>query len=139
MLVKRNPVLPNIFDNLLNELAIDTSKETKYNYPAVNIIDLENEFSLSLAAPGMNKKDFTIDLTDELLTISVEKTIENEESENKFTLKEYGYNSFKRSFTLPKDMVDNDKIKATYKNGELIVKLPKKELIELKPKQIEVK
>jgi len=139
MLVKRNPVLPNIFDNLLSELAINNSNEPKFNYPAVNIIDLENEFNLSIAAPGMNKKDFIIDLTDELLTISANKTTENDDNKDKYTLKEYGYNTFKRSFNLPKDMVDNDKIKATYKNGELIIKLPKKEMIELKPKQIEVK
>ena len=139
MLVKRNPIFSNIFDDLLRDLSIDSTSDKKYALPAVNIKEGENEFILTLAAPGRNKKDFIIDIVDDVLTISTEVTVENKESNEKFTLKEYNYHAFKRSFNLPKDMIDSDKIKASYKNGELILRIPKKEIVELKPKLIEVK
>lgn len=140
MLVKRNPVFPSIFDELLRDLAITTTgNEPKFTVPAVNIVENDTEFLVSLAAPGMSKKDFNIDLTDDVLTISSEKTEEHEENKDHFTRKEYNYSSFKRSFTLPSDLVDSEKISATYKNGELIIKVPKKEMVIKKPKMIEVK
>jgi HSP20 family protein len=139
MLVKRNPVFSNIFDDLLRDLSIESTNDKKYALPAVNIKESENEFTLTLAAPGRNKKDFIIDVIEDVLSISTEKTVENEENNNKFTLKEYNYHAFKRSFNLPKDRIDSDKIKASYKNGELILRVPKKEIVELKPKLIEVK
>lgn len=139
MLVKRNPMFTNIFDELLRDLAITTSNEPKFTVPAVNIVENDTDFVLSLAAPGMSKKDFNIDLKDDILTISSEKEIENEEKNENFTRKEYNFSSFKRSFTLPSDLVDSDKISATYKNGELLVKIPKKEMVIKKPKLIEVK
>ncbi len=139
MLVKRNPIFSNIFDDLLRDLSIDSTHDKKFAMPAVNIKESDNEFTLTLAAPGRNKKDFIIDVVDDVLTISTEETIENEEKNDKFTLMEYSYHAFKRSFNLPKDMIDSDHIKASYKNGELMLKVPKKEIIELKPKLIEVK
>ena len=139
MLVKRNPVFSNIFDDLLRDLSIDSTQDKKIALPAVNIKESENEFLLTLAAPGRNKKDFIIDVIDDVLTISTEDTVENEENNDKFTLKEYNYHAFKRSFNLPKDMINSDNIKASYKNGELILRIPKKEIIEMKPKLIEVK
>ncbi len=139
MLVKRNPVFPSIFDELLRDLAINTNNEPKFTVPAVNIVENETEFLVSLAAPGMSKKDFNIDLTDDVLTISSGKQEENEEKNDNFTRREYSYNAFKRSFTLPSDLIDSEKISASYKNGELLIKVPKKEMVVKKPKLIEVK
>jgi HSP20 family protein len=88
----------------------------------------------------MEKEDFQIDLDNNILTISSEKKIENEETNDKYTRREYSYQSFKRSFTLPKNVVDSDKIAATYKNGELVIAIPKKEEAKPKPARlIEVK
>ena len=87
-----------------------------------------------MAAPGMKKEDFKIELENNLLTISSEKTIEPEQDEgNRYSKKEYSYESFQRSFTLPKEVVDADKIQARYENGLLHLVIPKKEEAKQKP------
>ncbi len=139
MLVKRNPVLPNIFNDLLSEFSIHTNEHQEKSFPAANIKETEKEFQLKLAVPGVEKKDFNIDITDHILTISAERKEENIDNTDNYSLREYNYQSFKRVFNLPKDIVEEDKIKASYKNGELIVKVPKKEILEVKSKLIEVK
>ena len=139
MLVKRNPVLPNIFDELLRDLSIGTNEMQNFNRPAVNIVENEKNFTLFLAAPGLAKKDFHINIEENVLTISAEKKVEKEENQENFTLKEYSFDSFKRNFNLPKDSIAVDKVGAIYKNGELIVTLPKMEIVKEKAKLIEVK
>jgi HSP20 family protein len=94
--------------------------------PAVNITENKDDYNVSLAAPGMKKEDFNIDVEGNMLTISCEKEEKKEEKETKFTRKEYSYSSFERSFTLP-DEVNKDKIEARYEDGVLKLVLPKKE------------
>lgn len=94
--------------------------------PAVNITDNKDDYTVSLAAPGMKKNDFNVNVEGNMLTISCEKEEKNEEKEAKFTRKEYSYSSFSRSFTLP-DEVLKDKIEARYDDGVLKLMLPKKE------------
>lgn len=143
MLVKRTtgiPVLPNVFDEFLSGWPVSNYSETNTSIPAVNIKETDDEFIVEVAAPGMDKKDFNINFDHDVLTISSEKTIEDEDTSDKYTRKEYSYQSFKRSFRLPENVADSQKIVATYKNGELIISIPKRE--ELKPKParlIEVK
>ncbi|MEN8124058.1 MAG: Hsp20/alpha crystallin family protein [Bacteroidota bacterium] len=139
MLVKRNPELSNIFDELLKDLSISTNENSKMSTPAVNIKETEKEFVVSLAVPGMNKKDFNINIDNELLTISSETKEETKDNNDNYTRKEYSFNSFKRSFNIPKDAIESEKISAKYKNGELIINIPKKEIIENKPKMIDIK
>ena len=92
------------------------------NIPAVNITDQKDDYLVSLAAPGLKKEDFNIDVDGNMLTISCEK-------EAKYTRKEYSYSSFERSFTMP-DGVNKDKIEARYENGLLKLSLPKKEEVK---------
>lgn len=99
--------------------------------PSVNIKESNENFEVEVAAPGFGKDDFKIELNHDLLTISSEKKAESEKDEKQFTRREFNYQSFKRSFTLP-DIVDSDKIEAMYENGILKVMLPKRE--EAKPK-----
>ncbi|QCX38478.1 Hsp20/alpha crystallin family protein [Aureibaculum algae] len=142
MLVKSNgvPVIPTVFDNLFRDWSSTNFSETNTSLPAVNIKEDEDGFTVNLAAPGMDKKDFNIDLNNDVLTISSEKNEENEEKKDNYTRREYSYQSFKRSFNLPKNIVDNDKIKATYTNGELSIAIPKREEAKPKPARlIEVK
>ena len=94
--------------------------------PAVNISEQKDEYLVSLAAPGMKKDDFKIDVDGNILTISSEKEESREEKEKKFTRKEYSYSSFSRSFTLP-DEVNKEKIEAKYEDGILKVSLPHRE------------
>lgn len=96
------------------------------NVPAVNITEQKDEYQVSLAAPGMKKSDFRIDVDGNMLTISSEKEETKEEKEKKFTRKEYSYTSFSRSFTLP-DEVNKEKIDARYEDGVLKISLPRNE------------
>jgi HSP20 family protein len=107
--------------------------------PPVNLKASDDEFSLEMVAPGFEKDDFKIDLKDNLLTISSEKKVENELKEGeRYTRREFSYQAFSRSFTLPK-MVDVEKISAKYDNGILNISIPKLEEAKPKaPKQIEI-
>jgi HSP20 family protein len=86
--------------------------------PSVNVTEADNEYRISVAAPGLQKEDFKLEVDGNMITISAEK------KEEKVTRKEYNFTSFSRTFTLP-DNVMSDKIEAHYENGELKLKLPK--------------
>jgi HSP20 family protein len=94
--------------------------------PAVNVKESDKDYQITMAAPGLEKSDFKIDVNGSTLTVSAEKDEKKEEKEDGYSRKEYNYKSFSRSFTLPEDIL-KEKIDANYKNGELIVTLPKKE------------
>jgi len=113
--------MEDIEKNIFNQM-----EEARGDVPAVNILDNKDNYMMELAAPGLKKGDFKIKLDNQLLTISSEKKEEKEEQEENYTRKEFVFSSFSRSFTLPKTIVF-DKIKADYKDGILIVNLPKKE------------
>lgn len=107
------------------------------NLPSVNIEDLETEFRIDFAVPGMKRDDFTIEIENNQLTISTKSKSETDEkSENgNFTRREFNFSAFKRVFTLPKS-VNIDDINANYENGLLKVSLPKKEEALPKPKRL---
>ena len=96
------------------------------NYPAVNISETKDDYMVTMAAPGLKKSDFNIDVEGNLLTISSEKEETKEAKEATYNRKEYSYSSFSRSFTLPAEVM-SDKIEATYEDGVLKLTLPKKE------------
>lgn len=111
------------------------------NIPSVNIKETPREFTFELAAPGMERKDFNIELSNHSLTISAEKEEKKEEGKEKsdYWRKEYSYNSFTRSFTLPENIKEGN-IDAKYENGILIIHVPKaKETPVETPKRIMVK
>jgi HSP20 family protein len=142
MLVKSNriPVMPSIFDDFFKDWSLSNYSDTNTTLPAVNIKETENDFTVEVAAPGMSKKDFKINLEDNVLTISSEKVNEKEDEKENYTRREYSYQSFERKFNLPKDVVASDKITASYKNGELLINIPKKEEAKpVPPRLIEVK
>lgn len=102
------------------------------NVPAVNVSETDKVFMLSVAAPGMDKKDFKVEAFDEMLTISAEHEREEKEEKNgRFNRREYNYSSWTRSFTLPENC-DAGKIEANYVNGELKIMIPKLEVRETK-------
>ena len=111
---------------------------TGMTLPAVNIKENKDEYILELAIPGLKKSDFDIDVDNKVLSISSEIETSNEEKEENYTRREFGYSSFKRTFTLP-DTVDSDKVNATYTDGILSVNLPKREEAKEKPaRRIEI-
>lgn len=127
---------PTLFDRFFENDLFDWSNRnyssTNTTLPSVNIKESTDDFEVEMAAPGFTKNDFKIELNHDLLTISSGKEITNETREDQqFTLREFSYQSFSRSFTLP-NSADSEKIGAKYENGILRVKIPKKE--EAKPR-----
>lgn len=106
--------------------------ETGISVPAVNIVEGKDEFRIEVAAPGLNKKDFQIDLQNNMLIISSEKQFEDEKKEEKFMRREFSYSSFRRSFSLPQT-ADVEKINASHKDGVLTIAIPKREEAKEKP------
>lgn len=130
-------LLPGLLEDIFDNNVIENKFNNFRSLPAVNIEELEDKYSLELAAPGKSKKDFNIELDNDLLTISSEIKEENrsEDKERNFSRREFSYESFKRSFTLP-ESVDTSKIKASYKNGILTLDLPKREEAKTQPKRM---
>lgn len=103
--------------------------------PLANVIETNSEFQIELAAPGLTRKDFKVEVDNGMLSISAEKEEKKEEKENgRIERKEYSYESFCRTFTLPENS-KSDKIDAKYDNGILKVMIPKKEITLSKPKK----
>ncbi len=100
--------------------------------PKVNIKETADTFIVEMAVPGMKKSDFKINLDNQVLSISTEREDKSEEQNENYTRREFGYSSFKRTFTLP-DTVDESKIKASYEDGILAIELPKREEAKQKP------
>jgi HSP20 family protein len=142
-LVKFSNQFPTLFDRFFENDLFDWSNRnystTDTTLPSVNIKESADDFEVELAAPGFEKKDFNIELNHDLLTISSEKKVENETKEGQqFARREFSYQSFSRSFTLP-NTADSEKIKAKYENGILKVSIPKREEAKPKPpKQIAI-
>jgi HSP20 family protein len=140
MLRKNRASFPSLIDEFLGRDMLDSvfANETGISTPAVNVIETGDDFRIEVAAPGLEKKDFNIDLDGRMLTISSEKEFNKEEKEERFMRREFGYTRFSRSFSLP-ELVDVDKIKATHKNGILNISIPKMEQAKQKPpKQIAI-
>ena len=129
------PSFGNILTELMNEPIQEIIKEDakRFTTPAANVIETDDQFELSLAIPGLSKKEVSIDLEDDKLLISAEKEADDSKS---YKLREFNYGTFKRKFSLPKS-VDQNKISASAKNGILSITLAKKE--EQKPKTISIK
>lgn len=128
-------------DNFFNTtLAQVMGSDFTLSSPAVNIVEFDDRFEMHLAAPGLDKSDFNLRLENGSLVISAEKQTENTENTPKYTRKEFGYQNFRRSFSLD-DQINTEKISATYANGVLTVSLPKKEEVWKKaaPTSIEIK
>lgn len=109
--------------------------------PSVNVKETKDEFVVEMAAPGMKKEDFDIQLDNNMLTIRSERKHENEQKDEdgKYSRREFSYQSFQRSFNLDQQVVDDDNISATYEDGILSLTIPKKEEAKEKPpRSIEV-
>lgn len=112
---------------------------TQTTLPSVNVKESDSDYEVEVAAPGMEKKDFRVTLDGNLLTISSEKQFSDEEKKANYTRREFSYQSFQRSFELPKDVVDEEKIQARYENGVLRLTIPKTEGAKKKaPKTIQI-
>jgi HSP20 family protein len=137
---ERSALLPSIWDDFFNRDVFNWGSNftgTGNTMPTVNIKETPEHFLVEMAAPGLGKKDFKIQLDGNSLTISSEKQDQREEKEGEsFNRKEFSYQSFYRTFHLPKEVVDADKIKAKYDNGILRLEIPKREEAKQKPSRL---
>lgn len=117
----------------------DSGNQFVNTVPALNISEEDKQYRVELAAPGMKKDDFNIDVDDNMVTISSEKESEtnDEADDKKYSFREYNYSSFSRSFSLPEN-ADAEKISAKYADGVLCLTVPKKEQ-QLKAKKNKIR
>lgn len=127
-------VWPNLVEEFFNGEIFPRffENETRRSLPAVNIVEGKDDYRIEVAAPGLHKEDFKINLDNNMLTVSSEKEEKQESNEDKVMRKEFSYYSFSRSFTLP-DSVNADKISASHKDGILQIMIPKKDEAKEKP------
>jgi HSP20 family protein len=142
-IVKRNnnnafTGMPSVFNDFITrdlwDWGLSNNSTTNTSIPAVNIREKAEAFEVEMAAPGMNKEDFRIELDNNILTISSERENRNEQKDGeRYQRREFSYQSFQRTFHLSKDVVDADKIQARYENGLLQLIIPKKEEAKQRP------
>lgn len=146
-LIKRNGLLSEAFPALFDDFfgcelfnwGNNNYSSTSTTVPSVNIRESNDNFEVGVAAPGMQKNDFQIQLDGNTLTISSNRQHKQEKTEEGYTRREFSYQSFQRSFLLPKDVVNDEGIVARYENGLLMLTIPKKEEVKQKPpRRIEI-
>jgi HSP20 family protein len=132
-LMKRNgglsllPELPSLFsDPILRDWLNwpDTNGQIG-TVPAMNIEEGDDAFEISVAAPGLKKDDFKVELKNNQLVISGERNEKNEQKDEGYLRQEYNYQSFVRSFPFEENQVMGDKIQAKYSDGILHITVPK--------------
>jgi HSP20 family protein len=131
--------IPSLLNDFFMDDWFDSSirnwRSSGATLPQVNVRETNDEFIIDVAAPGMNRDDFKVELDNNILSISAELENKNEtfDQNNKFTRREFNYQSFQRSFSLPETKVEGSKISAKYKDGILYVTVPKREEAKIKP------
>lgn len=118
----RGSMLSDFFD----DDALFNSPMTRRSMPSVNIKETEKNYELEMAAPGYSKKDFNISIDNNMLTVSAERKQEQEKKADHYTRREFGYESFSRSFNLPANTNEED-ISARYEDGILKLTINKKD------------
>jgi HSP20 family protein len=138
--VKRNTGwFPSVFDEFFTDNRLDVPNYENFSIPAVNIQENLTNFVIELAAPGLKKENFAIEVEENVLKVSskVASKSESEDTEKKFTRKEFSFRNFSRTFTLP-ETVDVENIAASYEDGILLVTIPKKEEQKALKKMVEI-
>jgi len=136
---------PALFDDFFSRELFNWGNNnfssTSTTVPSINVKETAENYEVEVAAPGLDKKDFNVTLDNNLLTISCTKSTNTEEKGegDNYTRREFSYQSFQRSFELPKNVVDEDNINARYENGILNLTIPKRDEAKQKaPKMIEI-
>jgi HSP20 family protein len=136
---RNNTLLPgfnDVFDSIFNDTFFNDRMVTRV--PAVNISESEHNYHVELAAPGLKKEDFKLNLERNQLNISVEQRAAENDQQKNYSKREYSYSSFVRSFTLP-DSADHGQIEASYTDGILRIDIAKREEAKAVRRQIEIK
>ena len=131
--------LPEIFNDFF---ANDWMTRTNATAPAINVIEDDKDYKVEVAAPGMNKEDFKVNVTDDnylVLTMEKKNESKDEDKKRKYLRREFSYHKFEQSLALPEN-ANKDEIKATVNDGILTIAIPKIKTTEKQPaiKQIEI-
>jgi len=147
-LVRQNatlfPSLPSLIEDFFSrDWADSTLANRTYSatLPAVNINENNDAYVIEVAAPGMKRDEFNVELDNNVLTISSQREEKQEQHDDsgRYTRREFNYHSFQRSFTLPENKVEGEKIAARYADGILHITVPKRDEAKVKPiKQIAI-
>ncbi len=144
-LIKFNrPARPRTFSTLMDEFFNNTFPESfnndfNWNSPSTNIKETDNGYTIEMAVPGIDKNNVDIRVEKDQLIVESKTSSENEESNDKYTMRQFNYSAFRKSFYL-NNKIDNDKIDAQYKDGILYISLEKKDEAKTKePRTIIVK
>jgi HSP20 family protein len=130
------PGFNDVFDSIFNDTFFNDRMMSRV--PAVNISESESHYHVELAAPGLKKEDFKLNLERNSLSISVAQTAEQQDSQKNYSKREFSYGSFVRAFTLP-DSADHSQIEATYVDGILCIDIAKREEAKAVRREIEIK
>jgi HSP20 family protein len=130
------PGFNDVFESIFNDTFFSDRMITRV--PAVNISESENNYHVELAAPGLKKEDFKLNLDRNQLSISVEQSTNHQDNQKNYSKREFSYGSFVRSFSLP-DSADHSQIEASYQDGILRIDIAKREEAKVVRRQIEIK
>lgn len=140
--VRKNGGLPSLLSDFFGTSLIDKDffdldsdlfpSRLGINVPTANITETPKEYKVELAAPGLEREDFNVEVDNHVLKIGAEKEAEKAEKDGGYSRREYSFNSFSRSFTLPEDVKEGN-IDARYENGVLKVSIPKVKETPAKP------
>ncbi|MBR6456254.1 MAG: Hsp20/alpha crystallin family protein [Prevotella sp.] len=135
-MIRRNAWLPTVFNDFFDN---DFMPRANATAPAINVIETPDEYTVELAAPGLKKEDFNVNINEEgNLVVKMEKKIENEDKKAHYLRREFNYTKFEQTLLLPDD-VEKAKIAAHVEHGVLTVTLPKTEQARTKvERQIEI-
>lgn len=129
------PAIPSLVEDFFLRDMFDTAngnwRSSGTTLPAINVGETNDAFVIEVAAPGMQREDFHVELDNNVLTISSHR--EEKQNGNFYTRREFSYQSFQRSFALPENKIEGDKISAKYADGILNITVPKKEEAKVKP------
>ena len=126
--------ITSLIDNFFGRDISDYLVDWKGAQPAVNILETKDDYRVEVAVPGMTKEDFDVKLDNDVLVITGKKEESKEDKKGNYMRREFSYSSFQRSFHLPAGAVDSEKVEANYKDGILLVTVPKKEQAKVEPK-----
>ena len=129
----QHPRVKRFFENEVNfpgfNNAFDSLLKMDYNYgevtPSVNVTENDQEFTMEYLVPGFKKEEIKIALEQNVLTVKAERKSESTDEQKRYTRKEFSFNSYKRSFTLP-ESIDAEKLTAKHEHGILSIVIPKK-------------
>jgi HSP20 family protein len=139
-IAKKNGGLPSLLSDFFGTSLIDRDffgqdlfpSRLGINVPTANVTETAKEYKIELAAPGLERKDFAVEVDNHTLKISAQKEEEKKENEGEYSRREYSFNSFSRSFALPENVKESN-IDAKYENGVLKVSIPKAKETPAKP------